>query len=246
MTSASARHLCFASHNNGKMLGSVNDMIAELSSYFTDVQISFIKYAITALLVTSTSFYLLRKGLGREPAAVSTKKPKTRVKKSKSKSSDGRISSSDGDYVDHKKPLVVPRNTSVINTQKAQISTNAAVELLPDSQNLIKDVPVNEYKGDDWVTVKKGKRTSDHPIKNKAIIKETKTVIPEVVVSKGKNSGKHLTGTVETNGVALLPKSSKKLPPVPQIPPYKPSGSDSDGDWHEVRFSRKGRKMPKQ
>ncbi|KAK4474706.1 hypothetical protein MN116_001833 [Schistosoma mekongi] len=228
------------------MLGSVNDMIAELSSYFTDVQISLIKYAITALLVTSTSFYLLRKSLGRESAAVTTKKPKMRIKKSKSKSSDGRTSSSDGDYMENKKPLVVPRNAAVINTQKAQSSTNAAVEFLPESQNLTKDEPINEYKSDDWVTVKKGKRTSDQHIKNKATIKETKTITSEFVTLKGKDSERHLTRTVEINGVALPSKLSKKLPPVPQIPPYKLGGSESDGDWHEVRFSRKGRKTAKQ
>ncbi|VDP56913.1 unnamed protein product [Schistosoma mattheei] len=184
------------------MLDGVNNVVAELYSYFTDVQISFIKYAITALLVTSTSFYLLRRSLGKDPVLINTKKSKTRIKKSKTKSSDGRTSSSDD--------------------------------------------PGNDEKSDDWVTIKKGKKISDQRPKYKETIKEPKTIISEVITSKGENGGKHQFASAE-NGVDPVPlKASKKLPPVPQIPTYKSAVFESDGDWHEVRSSRKGRKTVKQ
>ncbi|VDP41359.1 unnamed protein product [Schistosoma margrebowiei] len=190
------------------MLDGVNNVVAELYSYFTDVQISFIKYAITALLVTSTSFYLLRRSLGKEPVLINTKKSKTRVKKSKTKSSDSRTSS------------------SVFSVHN--------------------DDPGNDDKSDDWVTIKKGKKISDQRPKYKETIKEPKTIISEVITSRGENGGKHQFASAE-NGVDPVPlKTSKKLPPVPQIPTYKSAVFEPDGDWHEVRPSRKGRKTVKQ
>ncbi|XP_018654978.1 hypothetical protein Smp_135840 [Schistosoma mansoni] len=228
------------------MIDGVNSMVAELYSYFTDVQISFIKYAITALLVTSTSFYLLRKSLGKEPVTVNTKKSKTRVKKSKSKSSDGRTSSSDGDHAEIKKSVVPPRNTTIMNTQKSRIPVATTVEVSPMFQNLAKDDPENDDKGDNWVTIKKGKKTTDQRPKYKEAIKETKTIISEVITSKGENGENHLVASTES-GVEPVPlKASKKLPPVPQIPTYKSAVFESDGDWHEVRSSKKGRKTVKQ
>ncbi|CAH8658039.1 unnamed protein product [Schistosoma margrebowiei] len=228
------------------MLDGVNNVVAELYSYFTDVQISFIKYAITALLVTSTSFYLLRRSLGKEPVLINTKKSKTRVKKSKTKSSDSRTSSSDGDHAEIRKHVITPRNTSIVNTQKSRIPVSTTVEVSPMFQNLAKDDPGNDDKSDDWVTIKKGKKISDQRPKYKETIKEPKTIISEVITSRGENGGKHQFASAE-NGVDPVPlKTSKKLPPVPQIPTYKSAVFEPDGDWHEVRPSRKGRKTVKQ
>ncbi|CAH8575779.1 unnamed protein product [Schistosoma turkestanicum] len=228
------------------MLDGVSNMIAELYSYLTDVQISFIKYALTALLLTSTSFYLLRRSLGKESVTVNTKKSKTRVKKSKSKSSDGRTSSSDGDHSEVKKPVVLPRNPAVVNTQKTRIPVSTFNEALPVLPSPEKDVPESEDKSDNWVTVRKGKKISDHHPKYTETTKETKAVISDVVISKGKSSEKRQFSSAETNLESVTLRASKLLPPVPQIPAYKSAGSESDGDWHEVRLSRKGRKSARQ
>ncbi|CAI2736120.1 unnamed protein product [Schistosoma spindalis] len=228
------------------MLNGVNSMVAELYSYFTDVQISFIKYAITALLVTSTSFYLLRRSLGKEAVIINTKKSKTRVKKSKTKSSDGRTSSSDGDHAEIKKPVVPPRNTTIVNTQKSRIPVGTTVEVSPIFQNLAKDDPGNDEKDDNWVTIKKGKKNSDQRPKYKETIKEPKTIISEVITTKSENGEKCQFASAENGVDPVLLKASKKMPTVPQIPTYKSVVLESDGDWHEVRPSRRGRKTVKQ
>ncbi|CAH8633331.1 unnamed protein product [Heterobilharzia americana] len=215
------------------MLGVLTNVLEELSAYFTDVQISFLKYAVSALLFTSTSFYFIRRTFAEKPTSVTTKKPKTRTKKGKSKSVDGRTSSSDGDHKEAKRSTVVTPH----KTKQELVLASPPVETLSVVQSMPKKTAVLDGNmNDKWVAVKRGTKSPHQQMKSNSI-KEPQIVVPEV--SKFENK------TRVAKNKAIIRLTSKRLPPVPHIPPFKSGGSESDGEWREVRPSRKGRKLNK-
>ncbi|CAH8873453.1 unnamed protein product [Trichobilharzia szidati] len=218
----------------------VTRLIGDLSSYFTEVQVSFIKYIVAALLFTSTSLFFVRRSYNKESISNSTKKPKTRIKKSKSKTLDERASSLDDDRRETKKPtVVIPNQVVEHNPTPAPISFQDSKM----TQNLTKDVSLSEENNDQWVTVKRSKK-GEQQTKSKSSSKEPVTVVHEVVKTKSKNSVDQ-SGSDKLSGGESRASAAKKLPPVPQIPPFNPPTSESDGEWHEVKLSKKGRKSAK-
>ncbi|VDQ08452.1 unnamed protein product [Trichobilharzia regenti] len=174
----------------------VSRLIGDLSSYFTEVQVSFIKYVVAALLFTSTSLFLVRRSYNKESISSTTKKPKTRIKKSKSKTVDERASSL--------------------------------------------DVSLPEENNDQWVTVKRSKK-GEQQTKSKSSSIEPVTVVHEVVKTRSKNS----VDQPRPNKLSGGESRAKKLPRVPHIPSFSHPTSESDGEWHEVKLPKKGRKIAK-
>nr|CAH8874078.1 unnamed protein product [Trichobilharzia regenti] len=215
----------------------VSRLIGDLSSYFTEVQVSFIKYVVAALLFTSTSLFLVRRSYNKESISSTTKKPKTRIKKSKSKTVDERASSLDDDRREAKRPAVL------ISNQVAEHNPNPAPVSLQDSkmtQNLTRDVSLPEENNDQWVTVKRSKK-GEQQTKSKSSSIEPVTVVHEVVKTRSKNS----VDQPRPNKLSGGESRAKKLPRVPHIPSFSHPTSESDGEWHEVKLPKKGRKIAK-